>query len=177
MPTSPTLLPHMPKSVSGEEPLLPSLLDRLLDDEPEARQEPSWRQASVIRSIRDGLCRDLQNLLNARRSLSALPDRYSELPTSLVNYGLPDLQSREIRDDHQFTRLAVLIEEAIRSFEPRLQGVRVTRVVAGDDTREADRHVRFEIEAVLVVEPLRESVFFSSSLDVTSGEFDVKGET
>lgn len=167
----------MPKSVSGEEPLMPSLLDRLLDDEPGARQEPSWRQATVIRSLRESLCRDLQNLLNSRRSLGVLPDRYAELPTSLVNYGLPDLQSLEIREDHQLTRLALLIEEAIRSFEPRLQGVRVTRVVAGDDTRQADRRVQFEIEAVLVVEPLREAVFFSSSLDVTSGEFDVKGET
>ena len=165
----------MAKSLPNEIPLLPSLLDRLLDDHPEESREPAWREVQVVRLLKTSLCRDLQNLLNASRMLSVIPERYAALKTSLLNYGLPDLQSMEVREDHDLGHLCRLIEESIQAFEPRLQGVRVRPVIDADDKKPIDRRVRFEIEAVLVVEPLREPVLFSSSLDVASGEFAVEG--
>lgn len=165
----------MAKSIPNESQLLPSLLDRLLDDRPEETREPAWRDVQVVRVLKTSLCRDLQNLLNAHRLLAAIPDAYADLKTSLLNYGLPDLQSIEVREDHGLGLLCRLIEESIQAFEPRLQGVRVRPVVDADGKRSIDRRVRFEIEAVLVVEPLREPVVLSSSLDVSSGEFAVEG--
>lgn len=165
----------MAKSVPNEIQLLPSLLDRLLDDHPEESREPAWREFQVVRLLKTSLCRDLQNLLNASRMLAVIPERYPALKTSLLNYGLPDLQSMEVREDHDLGYLCRLIEESIQAFEPRLQGVRVRPVIDADDKKPIDRRVRFEIEAVLVVEPLREPVLFSSSLDVASGEFAVEG--
>jgi len=165
----------MAKSLPNEIPLLPSLLDRLLDDHPEESREPAWREVQVVRLLKTSLCRDLQNLLNASRMLAVIPERYAALKTSLLNYGLPDLQSMEVREDHDLGHLCRLIEESIQAFEPRLQGVRVRPVINADDKKPIDRRVRFEIEAVLVVEPLREPVLFSSSLDVASGEFAVEG--
>lgn len=165
----------MAKSLPNEIQLLPSLLDRLLDDHPEESREPAWREVQVVRLLKTSLCRDLQNLLNASRVLAVIPERYAALKTSLLNYGLPDLQSMEVREDHDLGHLCRLIEESIQAFEPRLQGVRVRPVVDADDKKPIDRRVRFEIEAVLVVEPLREPVLFSSSLDVASGEFAVEG--
>ena len=165
----------MAKSIPNEIQLLPSLLDRLLDDHPEESREPAWRDVQVIRVLKASLCRDLQNLLNAHRMLATIPEVYSELKTSLLNYGLPDLQSMEVREDHDLGLLCRLIEESIQAFEPRLQGVRVRPVIDAEGKKPIDRRVRFEIEAVLVVEPLREPVLFSSSLDVASGEFAVEG--
>ena len=165
----------MSKSIPNEIQLLPSLLDRLLDDHPEESREPAWRDVQVIRVLKVSLCRDLQNLLNAHRLLTTIPEVYSELKTSLLNYGLPDLQSMEVREDHDLGLLCRLIEESIQAFEPRLQGVRVRPVIDAEGKKPIDRRVRFEIEAVLVVEPLREPVLFSSSLDVASGEFAVEG--
>ncbi len=165
----------MSKSIPKEIQLLPSLLDRLLDDHPEESREPAWREVQVVRVLKASLCRDLQNLLNAHRLLTTIPEVYSELKTSLVNYGLPDLQSMEVREDHDLGLLCRLIEESIQAFEPRLQGVRVRPVIDAEGKKPLDRRVRFEIEAVLVVEPLREPVLFSSSLDVASGEFAVEG--
>ena len=166
----------MAKSISSNEPqLLPSLLDRLLDDHPEESREPAWRDVQVVRVLKMSLCRDLQNLLNAHRLLAVIPDAYTDLKTSLLNYGLPDLQSMEVREDHDLGLLCRLIEESIQAFEPRLQGVRVRPVIDAEGTKPIDRRVRFEIEAVLVVEPLQEPVLFSSSLDVSSGEFAVEG--
>ena len=165
----------MSKSIPNEIQLLPSLLDRLLDDHPEESREPAWREVQVVRVLKASLCRDLQNLLNAHRLLTTIPEVYSELKTSLLNYGLPDLQSMEVREDHDLGLLCRLIEESIQAFEPRLQGVRVRPVIDAEGKKPIDRRVRFEIEAVLVVEPLREPVLFSSSLDVASGEFAVEG--
>jgi type VI secretion system protein ImpF len=165
----------MPKPPPSETLLLPSLLDRLLDDRPEETREPVWREVQVVRVLKTGLCRDLQNLLNAHRLMAVIPEAYAELKTSLLNYGLPDLQSMEVREDHDLGLLCRLIEESIQTFEPRLQGVRVRPVIDAEGKKPIDRRVRFEIEAVLVVEPLREPVLFSSSLDVSSGEFAVEG--
>ena len=165
----------MAKSIPNEIQLLPSLLDRLLDDHPEESREPAWREVQVVRVLKASLCRDLQNLLNAHRLLTTIPEVYSELKTSLLNYGLPDLQSMEVREDHDLGLLCRLSEESIQAFEPRLQGVRVRPVIDAEGKKPIDRRVRFEIEAVLVVEPLREPVLFSSSLDVASGEFAVEG--
>lgn len=165
----------MSKSIRNETPLLPSLLDRLLDDHPEETREPAWRDVQVVRVLKTSLCRDLQNLLNAHRLLATIPEVYSELKTSLLNYGLPDLQSMEVREDHDLGLLCRLIEESIQAFEPRLQGVRVRPIIDAEGKQPIDRRVRFEIEAVLVVEPLREPVLFATSLDVSSGEFAVEG--
>ena len=165
----------MSKAIRNETQLLPSLLDRLLDDHPEESREPAWRDVQVVRVLKTSLCRDLQNLLNAHRLLATIPEAYANLKTSLLNYGLPDLQSMEVREDHDLGLLCRLIEESIQAFEPRLQGVRVRPVIDAEGKKPIDRRVRFEIEAVLVVEPLREQVLFSSSLDVASGEFAVEG--
>jgi type VI secretion system protein ImpF len=164
----------MPASLPREMPVLPSLLDRLLDDHPEERSEPAWREATVVRMLKAHLCRDVQNLLNARRTLADIPERYHELPISLMNYGLPDLQSLEVREDHELARLCRLIEDSIRTFEPRLQGVRVTPLAGPEGAKPIDRRVRFEIEAVLVVEPLKETILLASSLDTANGEFAVE---
>jgi type VI secretion system protein ImpF len=157
--------------------LVPSVLDRLFDDEPETQRELEWTQGATANLIRESVGRDLQCLLNARRMLSAAVERYPELADSLVNYGLPDLQSYEVRGDRDRAGLLRIIEETIRRFEPRLQQVRVTMQAQGSalvDRKTGDRRLAFEIEAVLVVEPLNDPVVFSSTLDVSRGEFGVK---
>ena len=160
--------------LTRETPLVPSLLDRLLDDDPGVSREPVARQAAVIAGIRSGLCRDLRDLLNARRFLSDAVERYPEVASSLANYGLPDLQSLEIREDHDLQTLCRSIAETIRRFEPRLEEVRVSPRSTEGVQRPLDRRLRFDIEAVLVIEPLREPVLLTSALDVNSGDFEVE---
>jgi len=101
-------------------------------------------------------------------------EQYPEVASSLANYGLPDLQSLEIREDHDLQALCRSIAETIRRFEPRLVDVRVAPRREEGSQRPLDRRVRFDIEAMLVVEPLREPVLLTSALDVNSGEFDVE---
>jgi type VI secretion system protein ImpF len=167
----------MPDPLSKRDLLLPSLLDRLFDDNPGQASEPLWHEGLILKVIKRGLCRDLQYLLNARRPLDQIPEQYMELRTSLLNFGLPDLQSLEVRDDHDLSSICRRIEEAIAAFEPRLRHVHVVPQIDGQDRRPADRRLRFIIEAELVVEPLRESLRLVSSLDSGSGDFIVEGLT
>lgn len=163
----------MSRLPTDRDEVLPSVLDRLLDDQPDETREPRWREATAIRVIKTSLCRDLQNLLNARRPLGVIPEHYECLPTSLLNYGLPDLQSLEVREDHDLEALSRRIAELIRAFEPRLQQVRVAANLADGDRRPIDRRLRFVVEAVLVVEPLREAITMISELDMAAGDFSV----
>lgn len=160
---------------SSDRRVVPGLLDRLLDDEPETTREPPWREGQAIRELKRSLRRDLEDLLNSRRPLDALPDGLSELPDSLANYGLPDLQSVEVRETHDVQRLSQLIEDCIRRFEPRLHDVKVDLLVPEDGRRPLDRRLRFSIDAVLVAEPLRESVRLCSAIDSGSGSIAVEG--
>jgi type VI secretion system protein ImpF len=155
--------------------LTPGLLDRLIDNEPDEQVEAPWRDGQVIRELKRSLRRDLEDLLNARRPLDALPEEYRELPTSLANYGLPDLQSIEIREKHELQRLCRMIEDCIRGFEPRLQSVRVTPLVSSGEARPVERRLRFGIDAILVAEPLREMIQFRSAVDAESGMILVEG--
>ncbi len=67
-----------------------SLLDRLIDDEPELTTEYPWDEVQKLRIIRQGIKRDLQDLLNTRFRCVAFPPDSSSLDDSLLNYGLPD---------------------------------------------------------------------------------------
>ena len=65
------------------------------------------------------------------------------------------------------------MEAALATFEPRLRSVRVTLVPVRDTT---SRVLRFQIEGMLRLEPAPERVTFDTVLELTSGEYEVKGE-
>jgi type VI secretion system protein ImpF len=158
-----------------EHRVVSSLLDRLLDDDPRTKVEAPSREGQVIRETRESLRRDLTDLLNARRPLPALPPGCPHLPSSLANYGLPDLQSSEIREDHNVLRLCRLIEECIDRFEPRLRDVRVSPLDANHSELMISRRFQFSIEAVFVTDALREPVQYLSHVDAASGTINVEG--
>lgn len=160
--------------ISSEKQLVPSLLDRLLDDDPQASTEPVAREAQVIRDLQRSLRRDLEDLLNSRRPLDGLPEGLAELAGSLANYGLPDLQSLEVREVHDVQRLCRIIEDCIRHFEPRLQNVVVAPVMDSDEDRTVSRRLRFAIDAILVAEPYREPVHLHSDVDSGNGAIVVE---
>jgi type VI secretion system lysozyme-like protein len=128
----------------------------------------------VIRELNRSVLRDLEHLLNARRPLQELPDGLDLLAESLANYGLPDLQSLDIREDHDVVRICEMIRECIVRFEPRLRGVSVT---ANGEDRSIDRRLRFVIDATLVVEPFSQDVRIESEINATRAGFTVRGNT
>lgn len=160
-----------PKS---NQPLLPSVLDRLLDDDPTVTREVPKNGAQVLRELKQSVRRDLENLLNTRCRPMTLPEELSELEVSLVNYGIPDFTGSNLRAAEEPDLLFRAIESAIRNFEPRLTVVRVEPV---SNSEPLDRTLRFRIDAVLSVDPIEERVLFNSALEPATGAYQIEGES
>ena len=152
--------------------ITPSVLDRLLDDRPgETREAPANRQTS-LRLLKAAVKRDLEWLLNTRSNPDAPVEGLEEVRKSLAVYGLPDFTTASVKNPHDRDRLRTAVEDAVRNFEPRLEGVEVT--LEGES--ETERAIRFRIDGRLRVDPAPEPVTFDTTLQLTSGEFRVKGE-
>lgn len=161
----------MPRA-EGETRLVPSLLDRLLDDSPEASSEPASARMQDVRDLKAAVGRDLQALLNTRReALDELPSDYAEVTRSLVNYGLPDFSALSVVSMDDRGRMARVLEEAIVLFEPRLERVQVTL----EPPRTHDQALRFRVEALLRVRPSPEPVTFDAVLQLSTQQYDVRG--
>ena len=169
----------MPRS-DNEIRVTPSVLDRLVDHEPEVSAEPPLSRAKSLRQIKQSVRRDLEWLLNARhsgtkRKGAQQPDGDDEefareLQNSLLCYGLPDFSSASILSAQDQNRIRRALEAAIAKFEPRLRDVLVTLL----PLRENERALRFRIDARLRVEPAPEPVTFDTVLHLHSGEYRIE---
>lgn len=162
----------MPPRVDNEISLLPSILDRLLDDEPGVTHEPLPRRAQNLRQLKKAVTRDLEALLNTRQeTLRELPAAFTALSRSILTYGLPDFTAFGLLNVHDRNRIRRVLEQAVTAYEPRLARVRVTL----EPPREFDRTMRFRIEALLQVEPAPEPVTFDAMLQLSTHEYTVQG--
>lgn len=159
-------------SIGSDQPLVPSVLDRLLDDEPTVTREPMKARHQVLREMKLSLRRDVENLLNTRRRATAWPGHLSELERSLLNYGIPDIAGLDLTTGEGRELLRQIIETELREFDPRFKSVRVEMIEPAD---RSERTLRFRIDAVVYAEPAFEEVVFDSSLEPATGEIEVKG--
>jgi type VI secretion system protein ImpF len=151
--------------------IVPSVLDRLLDNEPQVSKEPASSRTQNLRALRAAVGRDLEALLNSRHeTLQDLPNDFVELSRSLLLYGLPDMTSLSLLNHEDRNWMRRSVEEAIEKFEPRLQRVRV----ALEAPREHDRGLRFRVDALLRVDPTPEPVSFDAVLQLTTQEYVVQ---
>jgi type VI secretion system protein ImpF len=150
-----------------------SVLERLIDIEPKNQTEQPFTRAQSVRQLKASLRRDLEWLLNTRRTPEAVDGKFQELERSLFNYGLPDLTSLNWESTHDRTYLARMIESVLAIFEPRLKRVRVDPVGAISATQSV---LRFQIEGLLDMSPSPERISFDTVLQLSSGEYQVKGD-
>ena len=153
-------------------PLRLPLLDRLLDDEPKVKSEAPMTRSTSLARLKIAVRRDLENLLNTRRTPDAIPEGSVEILRSVYYYGLPDISSMPANFLYEQSKLLQSIETAVKNFEPRLDGVRVSLVpVAGQS-----RVLRFVIDGMLRIDPLPEHVVYDASIELTSLEVSISGE-
>lgn len=150
--------------------MVPSLLDRLLDDEPQSQRELPRSRGQLLRDLKHAVRRDLENLLNTRWQYRSVPPELEELQGSLVNYGIPDFSGARLSTAGGREQLRTIVEKSIEDFEPRLTKVRVTVLPPGD---ELDRRLRLRIDAMLRVEPHPQPVVFDSELKQANSTFEV----
>jgi type VI secretion system protein ImpF len=150
--------------------ITPSVLDRLLDEDPRAPRDVVPTRAESVRALRRAVQRDLESLLNTRNPLYDLSADFVELSQSVAAYGLPDFSGLNVGSAADQQRLRHLVEAAIRAFEPRLSGVTAALL----PTVQSERLLRLRIDARLLMEPAPEPVSFDVVMPYNTCKYEVK---
>ena len=152
-------------------PVTLSVLDRLIDRDPKNSAEIPLTRAQSLRELRLGLKRDLEWLLNTRKTIDPAPDSARETVRSVYHYGFADISSKSVLSTRDHSDLVREMEAAIAIFEPRLKRakVRMEQVEGGYRT------LKFVIEGLLCMDPAPEPVRFDTVLELGKGAYEIKG--
>jgi len=156
----------------GESTITNSVLDRLIDQEPENRMENPLSRSQSVRLLKSAVRRDLEWLLNTRRIADPPDEGLKELNRSTYTYGLPDLSSLTMASPADRNRLVRQILATIGQFEPRLANVRLVMV---ETENAAKKDVRLRIEAMLRMDPVPEPISFDTLIELKSGNCHLSG--
>jgi len=159
----------MPR-VDSQDPLRPSVLDRLIDYEPDVSTEPAWQRSQSIRQYELGVLRDVEALLNSRQTKPGLSEEFQQVSQSVLTYGLPDFTAAGAGNKDDFEALRIAVVRAIERFEPRLRQV---QVIIRDPENDHDRSLRMVIEGLLWVHPDPVPITFDTIVK-PSGQCEVK---
>lgn len=141
-------------------PVLPSLLDRLIDNDPKNRDGIIAQSYGVIlKDIKKSVRRDLEALLNTRVYRPSLPSSLSELEVSSVNYGLPDFSVIHLGSEDGKEEFRYRVQQVIDKYEPRFRHVNVELEQVGEGY---ERTLYMKISAVLMIDPEPIPLLFDS---------------
>ena len=157
--------------LTPSEKLQPCLLDRLTDDEPDQQQESRHQKVMSMKKYREAVLRDVTWLLNtyanaARKGI----DAYEHLPSSVLNYGVQSLAGMTVNSvSTEDIRYGLI--EALRRFEPRIIPNTVSISMTVDPEEMSNRSIQFEIRGDLWNQPIPESLFIKTELDLETGKY------
>lgn len=157
--------------VDKKKKLRPSILDRLIDNEPDTNLELDPDQHQKLKELRNSVRRDLENFLNTRYKVMEPDIEFSQAQKSLLNYGLPDLATVNISDKEKRIEFIQRLENILIEYEPRFKSVKVRYM---DNTETSDRTLRFRIDATLYADPSPEMVVFDSILEPVTRTVNVE---
>ncbi|WP_263771371.1 type VI secretion system baseplate subunit TssE [Propionivibrio soli] len=149
----------------------PSVLDRLLDDDPKEAVESRNQQMFDLRRLKQAVARDIEALLNTRcvdpeETLETFP----QARNSMIGFGITDLSSLSLLNPSDRAYLRDKIRQTVERHEPRLGAVRVSL----DTPTDTDRTLRFRVDAFLEVLPTRPPVSFDARLQLSSNSCQVR---
>jgi len=154
------------------ETLARSLLDRLIDQDPDLSGDPLRTIGEQIKELREGLRRDLEALLNTRRCpTTPSEDPDSDLSDSLLTYGADGFFTTSLVTDGQRDDFARSVEARIRQCEPRLENVRVSALPPRNP---GERSLRLRIEAVHRLQRGFPAIAFETAIDPTTQRLRVE---
>ena len=151
--------------------LYPSLLDRLLDDEPGKLTEPRENRSATLARLRENVLRDLSWLFNATQSSLDIQDD-PVLVGSVINYGMPPLAGRPA-SQYDLGELSRVLREVILRFEPRIIA-HTLKVTAEGNKSDSHNVLGFRIEGQLWSQPVPLEIFMRTEIDLESGMTQVR---
>ncbi|AVB17099.1 MULTISPECIES: type VI secretion system baseplate subunit TssE [Pseudomonas syringae group] len=157
--------------MSSQHKLLPSLLDRLLDDRPHQSVESSSQRLSLLADYKASIVRDLEILVNTRQSLVANElEGFANLSGTILDYGMPDFTSRSVLDPQDRLLIQRQLEKAISVGDRRFRSVKVQLLAQ----QTGQRMLTFRVDAVLRLQDISRQVSFDAVLQVNTQEYKVQ---
>lgn len=144
-----------------------SLIDRLVDFHPQLYREARPLRTLTRKKLKESIRRDLVWLFNTRTSIPA--HLFDNRDLTVIDYGIPDFGSYSPANSDDRDLLAKRLTRAISFFEPRLKNVRIDVEPAMPN----EKMLRVIIDAVMVVESVREPVSFLTVLQAKIGTWEV----
>jgi type VI secretion system protein ImpF len=154
--------------------LQPFLLDRLTDDTPGAVKESREKGVMSPQQLKVALLRDLAWLLNT--PAPTVGEGLTEFPNvaaSVLNFGVADLTG-QTASGVGATALEREVLRAIQNFEPRLEKRSVTVHMLTEQDGATPNTLALEIRGQVIANPLPESLYLKTSVDLETGQIDVK---
>ena len=150
--------------------LQPCLLDRLTDDEPDKEQEGRSSRVMSMQKYRRAVVRDLTWLLNTHaNAVQSGYDEYDEIPSSVLNFGVQNIAGKT-SSSLSIEEMRYQLREALRRFEPRILPNTISIVMNMNPDEMSNRSLRFGIQGDLWAEPIPETLFIKTELDLETGK-------
>ncbi|ELQ6262280.1 GPW/gp25 family protein [Cronobacter malonaticus] len=150
----------------------PTLLDRLLDDEPKARHEAYDASFTNARRYRQQVLRDIDVLLNNTNIETLIdPVRHPAVVNSVINHGLAPL-SGKYATPQSWAAVEQAIRNALLRFEPRI--IPASLVVRPKRQSTPGTTLLFEIAALLYWQPEPVGLVVSGSYDTETEKTTLK---
>ena len=162
--------------LTNRERLQPSLLDRLIDDDPTNPRESRDSRVLSVERLRLCVLRDLKWLLNCESLASAVDlDDYPQLAKSVLNFGRPALSGKS-SSSVTLDQIRDQFRQAILNFEPRILPDTLRIIPFTSDEGGSPHLLSFRIEGQLWAQPLPLNLFLRTELDLETGNIGVYEE-
>lgn len=159
--------------VAREQVISRSVLERLLDNEPDRTADPLSSISTQVRELREVIRRDIEALLNTRRCPVSPSVHLRELVNSVFTYGVDGFMSANLVTEKAKTTLARKLEHCIAQTETRLTDIRITIL---KDHVEGQRTLNMRIEAILPLQEVMQTIQFETRLDPSSQRFVIEAQ-
>lgn len=156
-----------------QERLQPSLLDRLMDDDPASTKESRQKRVMSVSTLRDVMLRDLGWLMNATsHPLLKDTEKFPHASRSVLNFGKPDLTGKTIRDE-DLDQIESDLKRAILNYEPRILRETLSVRITFEKGEKATRNLKFEIEGSLWCQPTPLKLYMKTAVDLDTGDVQI----
>jgi type VI secretion system protein ImpF len=160
-------------ALKNDERLQPSLLDRLLDDEVDKKDESRVRRVLSLNEYKRRVYRDMAWLLNTS-ALAAVQDlsAYPEVESSVLNYGVQGF-SGTLASSIDVRALEKRLHQTILDFEPRILAKTLKIRVSLADDQMGHNTLTFDIAGKLWAQPIPVEMYLKTELDFEAGSVKV----
>jgi type VI secretion system protein ImpF len=163
--------------------LRPSILDRLIDDNPgdavqwRAGDAPDRQRYMSLNEYRNNVRRDLAWLMNTANLTSVLNlEEFPEVESSVVNFGVPDI-SGLTSSTVNANELQKSVKNIILRFEPRFvqKSLRIHVEINPDQLN--NNALSFVIDGELRADPASVPISLRTELDLETGQVAISENT